>query len=170
MQTIRTDNGIGKVWIADGRLNIRVAHYLPNDSHCCASQHTDLSYASRKSRLSIASQVTASNAAPLVDPLAASASTNGATAVVPPNPTQHVRLPRGSGTECEGDSISSKSDDGAVLTMLSGASYHVSAVDRVDSAIWLATEDVVICDEDGVYKITNKDDNGETVEATKIAD
>ena len=60
---------------------------------------------------------------------------------------------------CDDNTIQSVSSDGSVIIMLSGAVFQVDVVDQVDTALWLATEDVLICD--GDTKIINKDDNGE---------
>jgi hypothetical protein len=49
--------------------------------------------------------------------------------------------------------------------MLSGAIYKVDAIDRVDSQLWLPTDDVLVCD-DG--RIINTDEDGETVEAQRL--
>lgn len=54
-----------------------------------------------------------------------------------------------------------------MLTMLSGAVYRVSDVDLATTAVWLAAEDVVVCEDGPAYKIINKDD-GDTAEAAKI--
>jgi len=60
---------------------------------------------------------------------------------------------------CDDDSIESVSDDGAVIVMMSGATFRVTAADRLDTALWSAGDDVVICKDD--TEIINKDENGE---------
>jgi hypothetical protein len=77
---------------------------------------------------------------------------------------------------CEKDSLSDVSGSGAILEMLSGQIYKVDDIDRIDSALWLATEDVLICTDtitfEGkkftIYKIINKDSDGEEVNATRL--
>jgi hypothetical protein len=77
---------------------------------------------------------------------------------------------------CEKDSLSDVSGSGAILEMLSGQIYKVDDVDQIDSALWLATEDVLICADTmtfqgkkiTIYKIINKDSNGEEVDATRL--
>jgi hypothetical protein len=77
---------------------------------------------------------------------------------------------------CEEDSLSDVSGSGAILEMLSGEIYKVDEVDRVDSALWLATDDVLTCATTvtfqgkhlTLYKIINKDENGEEVDATRL--
>jgi hypothetical protein len=77
---------------------------------------------------------------------------------------------------CETDSLSDVSGSGAVLEMLSGQIYPVDDVAQVDSALWLATDDVLICTKSVVYKgrqltvytIINKDENDEEVDAERL--
>jgi len=60
--------------------------------------------------------------------------------------------------------------------MLSGQIYRVDDTDQVDSALWLATEDVLICTKNVVYKgkqftvytILNKEESGEEVNAERL--
>jgi hypothetical protein len=66
---------------------------------------------------------------------------------------------------CEDDSILSVSSDGAILRMLSGDVFEVDPLDRVDTALWLPTEDVVVCDDEFVI---NKDENGEKAGVTRL--
>ena len=77
---------------------------------------------------------------------------------------------------CNEDSISDVSGSGAILEMLSGHIYRVDDADQVDSSIWLTAEDVLVC-EDLVtakgktyrfYKIINKDEDGEEVQAQRL--
>jgi hypothetical protein len=80
------------------------------------------------------------------------------------------------GKTCEDESIEEVAGDGAILTMLSGSIWKVDEVDRVDSGLWLGTEDVLICYEPMTYQgktlpfytIINKDEEGEEVHATRI--
>jgi len=44
------------------------------------------------------------------------------------------------------DTVRSKSDDGSILVMMSGAVYEVLPGDNIDSALWLPPEDVLICE------------------------
>lgn len=78
---------------------------------------------------------------------------------------------------CVDDTIEEVAGDGAILTMLSGSIWKVDAVDRIDSALWLGTEDVLICSEAlpikgggtfVAYTILNKDESAEQVEAARI--
>lgn len=66
---------------------------------------------------------------------------------------------------CESESIKSKSEDGRILVMLDGSVWEVDEADRVDSALWLPTDDVLICDDD---TIINTDENAEKVDAKRI--
>jgi hypothetical protein len=68
-------------------------------------------------------------------------------------------------TECNEDSIISISPGGAVVIMLSGAIYKVDEIDRIDSQLWLAADDVLVCD-DG--RIINTDEDGEVVEVQRL--
>jgi hypothetical protein len=68
-------------------------------------------------------------------------------------------------TECWTDSIMSVSSNGSILIMLSGSIYKVDELDRLDSELWLAADDVLVCD-DG--RIINKDEDGEVVGAQRL--
>ena len=78
---------------------------------------------------------------------------------------------------CEDDSVDSVSDDGEILKTLSGHVFEVMAGDSIDSALWLTTEDLLICPQPPIqfqgksvviYKIINTDSNNEKVDATKL--
>ena len=77
---------------------------------------------------------------------------------------------------CEEDSISEVSGSGAILEMASGHIFKVDDVDQVDSALWLGAEDVLVCDQTvtvkgqtvHLYKVINKEEDGEEVEATRL--
>ncbi len=77
---------------------------------------------------------------------------------------------------CEEDTLTEVSGSGAILEMMSGQIYKVDEADQVDSGLWLATEDVLICSQTLTikgkkftnYKIINKDSNGEEVDAHRL--
>ncbi len=83
---------------------------------------------------------------------------------------------RAYGKTCEDDSIDEVAGDGAIITMLSGSIWKVDDIDRIDSGLWLSTEDVLICEERASvkgktfvdYTIINKDDDGAEVHAARI--
>lgn len=67
--------------------------------------------------------------------------------------------------------ISSKSDDGSVLKMGDGSVWVVDSVDRVDSSVWLAADDVIIDDNSSSCvhaQIIDTDEDGEAVCATEV--
>jgi hypothetical protein len=68
------------------------------------------------------------------------------------------------GGACDEDTIQSVSRDGSILVMLSGAVYRVSNLDRIDSMLWLPSDDVLVCGN----KIINTDEDGEKVEVTRL--
>ena len=72
---------------------------------------------------------------------------------------------QGYAKNCRDDSIRSVSSDGQILVMLSGSVYEVDQIDRIDSALWLAADDVLICDDN---EIINTDEQGEKVSAARI--
>ena len=58
-----------------------------------------------------------------------------------------VALPAtGQARDCVEDTIRRKSDDGSILVMMSGAVFEVLAGDTIDSSLWLALDDVLICE------------------------
>lgn len=67
--------------------------------------------------------------------------------------------------KCDGDSIKTISSNGDILIALSGKVYEVDAADQVDSSLWLALDDVLICN-DGT--IINTDEDGETVSVNRL--
>jgi hypothetical protein len=81
-----------------------------------------------------------------------------------------------SARSCTDDTLQSKSDDGDVLIMLSGAIYKVMPGDEADAALWLPPADVLVCNttvsRQGrtfvFYEIINTDDGGEKVEAERL--
>jgi hypothetical protein len=77
---------------------------------------------------------------------------------------------------CNTDVLSLVASDGEILITQSGQMYHVLPGDDFYSAIWLPTEEIIICDDDlvwfqgesrAVYAIINKDENREHVSAFK---
>lgn len=60
--------------------------------------------------------------------------------------------------------------------MISGAVYEVDAGDQVDSALWLESDDVLVCETSvnyqgrvvTLYDIINTDENGEKVGAQRL--
>jgi hypothetical protein len=71
---------------------------------------------------------------------------------------------RYSSSGCEsGHWVESVSDDGQIVELEDASIWEVDAVDAIDSALWLPTTDIVVCDD----KLINTDDN-ETVSATRI--
>jgi hypothetical protein len=66
---------------------------------------------------------------------------------------------------CDDESIQSVSDDGSIIIMISGTVFQVNPVDQVDTALWLAADDVLVCDDE---KIINKDENGETASVRRL--
>jgi hypothetical protein len=87
-----------------------------------------------------------------------------------------LMIEQGNARQCFEDTIQSKSDDGDILVMLSGAVYEVDAGDQIDSALWLETDNVLICQTVVNYQgrpvvlfdIINTDENGEKVGAQKL--
>jgi hypothetical protein len=81
-----------------------------------------------------------------------------------------------SAMNCEEDALSDVSGSGAILEMLSGQIYRVDDSDQVDSSLWLASEDVLICSKTvaykgkalAIYSVINKDENGEEVFAERL--
>ncbi len=66
--------------------------------------------------------------------------------------------------------ITSKSDDGAVITTDDGNSWVVNSADRVTSSLWLVTETLIEIDDSNScssWELVNKDDNNSSVCAEK---
>lgn len=81
----------------------------------------------------------------------------------PTGPMTPIDVPISNGN-CDDDAIQTVGHDGEILVMMTGAVYKVDASDVSTSAIWLSTDDVLICDD----KIVNKDENGESVDAHRV--
>jgi hypothetical protein len=91
----------------------------------------------------------------------------------PPAPVKHVaaspNVPQPpirtrSSDSCEGGHwIEEVMGDGAIVKLEDGSLWQVDAVDSVDSALWLPTTNVVVCDR----KLINTEDN-ESVQAERV--
>jgi hypothetical protein len=76
---------------------------------------------------------------------------------------------------CADDTLRSKSDEGDILIMMSGAVYEVLPGDNIDSSLWLPPEEVLICEGPIAYRgrtvllydIINTDE-GEKVGARRL--
>jgi hypothetical protein len=67
-------------------------------------------------------------------------------------------------SDCEsGHWIKSVQADGKIVILEDGSVWEVDDVDMVDTALWLATEEIVVCDD----KLINTDDD-ETVDAKRL--
>jgi len=65
---------------------------------------------------------------------------------------------------CEsGHWVESVSDDGEIVKLEDGSIWEVDGADTIDSALWLPTTEIVVCD----GRLINTDDN-EKVSATQI--
>jgi hypothetical protein len=77
---------------------------------------------------------------------------------------------------CKDDSIATVSDDGSIIKMLSGSVWEIDAADQVDSFLWLAAGDVLICTEMvnyqgkrvALYAIINTDNDNEQVGVDRL--
>jgi len=67
-------------------------------------------------------------------------------------------------SNCEGDHwLDSVSDDGKIVKLEDGSVWEIDDVDAITSALWLATDDIVVCN----GKLIDTDDK-ESVEARRI--
>lgn len=66
---------------------------------------------------------------------------------------------------CEEDWIKSKSANGSVIIFGMDSVWEVDPIDRLNSMLWLPTDDVLICDEEGILINRN---SGEKVGARQI--
>ncbi len=71
-------------------------------------------------------------------------------------------------SSCDSDTIDSVSDDGSVVTMLSGATYSIADVDQATSSTWLSSDDVIVCDQGDHFEIIDKDQDSDHVDGQKI--
>lgn len=69
-----------------------------------------------------------------------------------------LATPAAAHAACDEDTLETVSDGGETLVMQSGHVYRVNGGDTVDTQLWLAAEDVLVCDGD---EIINKEENGE---------
>jgi hypothetical protein len=81
-----------------------------------------------------------------------------------PLPKSNLRQNYTSSRGCvSGHWVDSVSDDGDIVKLEDGSVWEISAVDTVDSMLWLPTTDIIACDD----KLINTEDN-ETVEAVRL--
>jgi hypothetical protein len=78
-------------------------------------------------------------------------------------PTSAIPKPTHQGRCESGLSIASVADDGKIIKLDDGSFWKVDDVDTVDTALWLAADEVVLCE----GKIINTDEN-ESAEVTPI--
>ena len=65
---------------------------------------------------------------------------------------------------CEtGHWIKSKSSDGSVVVLEDNTVWEIDSIDTIDSAIWIETEEIIVCD----YELINSD-TGDKVGATQL--
>jgi len=83
------------------------------------------------------------------------------TPISPPSAKPKKTIPKGDCTEKHW--IQSKSDEGSIIILENGSVWEVDAVDRVNSMLWLSTEDVIICN----GKMINLS-NGEKVDVIRL--
>jgi hypothetical protein len=78
--------------------------------------------------------------------------------------SSRVAPPTSSSTDCEdGHWISSISSGGEIVTLEDGSIWEISPIDRIDTMLWLVTEEITICD----GRLINTD-TGDAVDATRI--
>jgi len=81
------------------------------------------------------------------------------------NIAKHTLRGRYWSSGCEdGHWISSVSNGGEIIVLEDGSVWQVDSIDRIDTSLWLPTENVVICDE----SIMINTDNGEKVNVTRL--
>lgn len=81
--------------------------------------------------------------------------------ISPPSTRPKKKIPKGDCTEKHW--IQSKGDDGSIIILEDGSVWEVDAVDRINSMLWLPTEDVIICN----GRMINLD-NGEKVNVIRL--
>ena len=68
---------------------------------------------------------------------------------------------------CEsGHWIEKKTSDGSIIILEDGSTWEIDPIDRIDTALWLVTENIIVCEDDGV--LINTDSNAEKVGAKQI--
>jgi hypothetical protein len=67
---------------------------------------------------------------------------------------------------CDEDAIDKVSNDGAIITVATGATFRVNRDGRIDAALWVIGDDILICKEE--TEIVNKDQNNEHVTVRRI--
>lgn len=63
--------------------------------------------------------------------------------------------------------ISRVADDGGLIELEDKSNWRVDEVDRIDSALWLPTEDILVVESGSGYKLINKD-TGESVHVSYL--
>ena len=62
--------------------------------------------------------------------------------------------------------LSKKNDDGSILILEDGSTWQIESVDRIITSLWLPTDSITVCEDDGI--LINTDDNGEKVYARRL--
>lgn len=92
-----------------------------------------------------------------------------------------MHLPNGPAIETSGEQlyaavggghwISDVSSDGGIVTLEDGSVWSITNIDRLDSTLWLTTEDIVVIESSSgltPFKLINTD-SGDTVEASLLS-
>ncbi len=66
------------------------------------------------------------------------------------------------------DSLESVADDGKILTTDSGDILEVDALDRIDTALWEGSDDILLHCNDSVCTLINLDEQGEIAGARRL--
>jgi hypothetical protein len=67
---------------------------------------------------------------------------------------------------CDDDEIAFIALDGSLIKMRSGAVFHVRSSDQFDASLWLALDDVLICNDE--TEIINKDQEARRVAVQRV--
>jgi hypothetical protein len=135
--------------ISNGRLLLRVAWWDPalNSPHCCADGYKTLTFSLSGGKLVESPLQSITRNSPTSSPSAL------APLVRPEIPAETAPQPRyappAAANDCSSESIETVSDNGAFVAILGGGHYIIDGADRVDTALWLATDDVILCEEGG---------------------
>lgn len=66
---------------------------------------------------------------------------------------------------CEsGHWIKSKSSDGSVIVLEDNSVWEIDSIDRIDSALWITIEQIIVCDGELINS-----DTGDKVSATQLS-
>ena len=171
---LNMNGSVQRLAINDGRLDVWVSDYQPQDEYHRPSFLKKTTFAMHAQTLdAVAFGREPNPQLPVETPAAVVIQPKRRPRIIwdspPPTVGKDFVPVRGvaPGSTCDDESIETVSDDGEVIATIEGHRYEVEAGDQPTASVWTEASDLLICETSSGLKIINKDDN-ESVLATRL--